>query len=64
MAIMKVPAETVSKAINAHENLVALFESFLHDIDFVLSGGDTVERYRDKYEALTGKRVKIMGDQS
>ena len=48
----------------AFPDLLALFKSFLHDMDFVIGGGDTVERYRDKYEASTGKRVKIMGDQS
>jgi len=43
-------------------DLCNLFEKFLQTIDYVLGGGDTVARFRDRYKELTGKKVRIIGD--
>ena len=59
---MNVPKRTISKAIDAHDNLKALFEDFLQTMDYINGGGDTVARYRDKYQVLTGKKIYILGD--
>jgi hypothetical protein len=39
-----------------------LFEKFLKTMDDIMGGGDTVVRFRDRYEKLTGKKVFLLGD--
>lgn len=43
-------------------DLCNLFEDFMKTIDYIMGGGDTLIRFRDRYQELTGKRIRIMGD--
>lgn len=43
-------------------DLCNLFEAFLRTMDDIMGGGETVARFRDHYQELTGTRVRIMGD--
>ena len=50
------------RSANAHDDLLVLFEDFLTTMDDVMGGGNTVARFRDRYQGLTGKKVYIIGD--
>ncbi len=39
-----------------------LFEEFLKTMDTIMGGGDTVNRFRDRYKKLTGKKVALLGE--
>jgi hypothetical protein len=43
-------------------DLCRLFEDFLKTMDDIMGGGDTIVRFRDRYNELTGRKIRILGD--
>lgn len=48
--------------VQRYHDICDLFEKFLKTMDDIMGGGDTVARFRDRYEELTGKKIRILGD--
>jgi hypothetical protein len=48
--------------VQRDRDLCNIFEDFLKTMDDIMGGGSTVVRFRDRYEKLTGKKIRIMGD--
>jgi len=60
--ITREEADAMDKQEEETMTVEALFEDFLQTMDDIMGGGDTVARFRDRYQELTGKRIYIIGD--